>query len=101
MARDNGGKGGRVLQNINKGLTDKPRRGIRGGRLGQLGLGGDVGGKCRQLYLNNNKKPLKNYVVPANIPPSKLHLEFSDSEFCQSVRDTNPRELPACSILHL
>ena len=36
----------------------KPRveAGIRGGRWGWLGLGGDVGGKCRQLYLNYNKK---------------------------------------------
>ena len=28
---------------------------IRGGRWGWLGWGGVVGGKCRQLYLNNNK----------------------------------------------
>ena len=40
-----------------KGHTDKAKGGrIEGGRWGWLGQRGVVRGKCRQLYLNNNKK---------------------------------------------
>ena len=39
----------------------KPKWGkIEGGRWGWLGKGGMVGGKWRQLYLNNNKKRKDN-----------------------------------------
>ena len=39
-----------------KDTWTKPKRGrIEGGRCGCLGLGGVVGGKWRQLYLNNKK----------------------------------------------
>ena len=39
-----------------KDTRTKPRgSGNRGRRWGWLGLGGVVGDKCRQLYLNNNK----------------------------------------------
>ena len=33
---------------------------IKGGRWGWLGLGGVMGGKWRQLYLNNKKLKKKN-----------------------------------------
>ena len=47
-----------ITKKITQKNIRKPRveAGIRGGRWGWLGLGGDVGGKCRQLYLNYNKK---------------------------------------------
>ena len=45
-----------------KDTWTKPRRGgIRGGRWGWLGWMGVLGGKCRQLYLNNNKNKLINF----------------------------------------
>ena len=52
-----GGKGRRDFRNRYKGHMDitKVGCGIRGGRWGWLGSGGVVWGKCRQLYLNNNK----------------------------------------------
>ena len=52
-----GGEGRRFFRNMYKGHMDKKPRGggIRGGRWGWLGLGGMVGGKLRQLYLNNSK----------------------------------------------
>ena len=60
-------KGRSVLGNYYKGHMDKTKGGvIREERWGWLGLGGSVGGKCRQLYLNNNKKTimtLKNTMV--------------------------------------
>ena len=52
-----GGKGGRVIRSNYKGHMEKTKAGgIRGGRWGWLGLGGKMEAKCRQLYLNNNKK---------------------------------------------
>ena len=61
-----GRKEGRVFRNIYKGHMDKPKWGrIKDGKWGWLGWGGKWGavggGKWRQLYLNNNKKSLKNY----------------------------------------
>ena len=47
-----------------KDTWTKPRgSGIRGGRWGWLGLGGVVGSKCRQLYLNNNKIKKNRHVA--------------------------------------
>ena len=62
MRGDNGREGGRVFRNNCKGHMDKAKEGggLRGGRWGWLGLGGEIGGKCIQLYLNNNKIILKN-----------------------------------------
>ena len=43
-----------------KDTWTKPKGGrIEGGRWGMGGVGGVVGRKWRQLYLNNNKKSLK------------------------------------------
>ena len=43
-----------------KDTWTQPKAGrIEGGRCGWLGLKGLVGGKWRQLYLNNNKKKKK------------------------------------------
>ena len=51
------GKGGRVFRNNYKGHMDKIKGGGDQGReVGMAGVGGIVGRKCRQLYLNNNKK---------------------------------------------
>ena len=53
-------KRGGVFRNNYKGLIDKTKKGWDQGRRGRgLGWGGVVGGKCRQLYLNNNKKRKK------------------------------------------
>ena len=52
------GKGGRIFRNIYKGHMDKTKGGWnqrKGGKNG-WGRGRVVGEKCRQLYLNNNKK---------------------------------------------
>ena len=50
-----------------KDTWTKPRwGGSRGGRWGWLGWWGVVGGKCRQLYLNNNKIILKTHWVLFN-----------------------------------
>ena len=47
---------GTMLREMNHTWT-KPKRGrTKVGRWGWLGWGGVVGGKWRQLYLNNNKK---------------------------------------------
>ena len=57
MERDNGRvEGGRVFRNNYKGHMDKTKAGWKQGREGGIvGVGGSGGGKCRQLYLNNNK----------------------------------------------
>ena len=60
-----GRKGRRVFRNNYKGHMDKTKRGWKQGREVEMaGIGGVVGGKCRQLYLNNNKKP--NYFLFIN-----------------------------------
>ena len=52
-----GGKAEGFSGTCMKDTWTKPKRGrIKGGKRGWLGLGGVVGGKWRQLYLNNNKK---------------------------------------------
>ena len=51
-----GVKGGRVFWNKYKGHMDKAKGKWNQGReVGMAGMGGMGGGKCRQLYLNNNK----------------------------------------------
>ena len=56
MGGDNGAKQGGFSETTIKDTWTKPRGGgSRGGKWGWLGWGGVVGGKCRQLYLNNNK----------------------------------------------
>ena len=49
--------GGRVFRNNYKGHMDKTKEGWNQGRkVGMVGVvGGVVGGKCRLLYLNNNR----------------------------------------------
>ena len=61
MGGDNGGEGGRVSRNNYKGHMDKTKGGCNEGReVGMAVVGGRVvGGKCIQLYLNNNKTILK------------------------------------------
>ena len=57
---DNGGKREGFSGTSMKDTWTKTRGGgIRDGRWGCLGWGGLVGEKWRQLYLNNNKKPVK------------------------------------------
>ena len=52
-----GGKGEEFSGTTIKDTWTKPKRGrIKGGEWGWLGLVRVVGGKWRQLYLNNNKK---------------------------------------------
>ena len=51
---DSGGKGRRVFRNNCKGHMDKTKVGWNREGGGD-GWGGDARGKCRQLYLNNNK----------------------------------------------
>ena len=52
-----GGKGRRVFRDNYKGHMEKPRGAeISRGMWGWLAWGQVVGRKCRQLYLNNNKK---------------------------------------------
>ena len=47
---------------------DKTKEGWNQGReVGIAGVGGDVGGKGRKLYLNNNKKFLKAWVLDSYI----------------------------------
>ena len=47
-------------RDMDKGHMDKAKVGrFRGGRRGWVGQGAEVGGKWRQLYLNNNKKIYK------------------------------------------
>ena len=60
-----GGIEGRVFRNNYKGHMDKTKGGggNKGGRCIWLGWEGVVGGKCRQLYLNNNKVILKKIVI--------------------------------------
>ena len=56
MEGSNGGKRERVFRNMYKGHMDKIKGGrIQGGKWGWLGWEGVVGGKWRQVYLNNNK----------------------------------------------
>ena len=52
-----GGKGERVFRNNFKTHMDKTKGGVESGEEGGngWGWGGVVGGKGRQLYLNNNK----------------------------------------------
>ena len=39
------------------------------------GVGGSGGGKCRQLYLNNNKIIFKNYIISIQSPSQKnVHI---------------------------
>ena len=55
-----GGKGKGFFRNIYKGHMDKTKGGrFEGRRWGWLGWGKWWGEKCRQLYLNNNKRKLK------------------------------------------
>ena len=50
------GKEGRVFRNSYKGHMDKTKEGWNQRRdVGMAGVGAVVEGKCRQLYLNNNK----------------------------------------------
>ena len=58
---DNGGKKGKGHQGtcIKEPLTKSKRGRIEDGRWGWLGRGKVVMGSWRQLYLNNNKKKLK------------------------------------------
>ena len=53
MGVNNGGKGERVLRSIYKGHMNKTKGGC------EVGMN-RVGGKWRQLYLNNNNKNQKN-----------------------------------------
>ena len=50
-----GRRGGFSGTTIKDTWTNPRQGGIRGGRWGWLGWRGVVGGKCRQLYLSNNK----------------------------------------------
>ena len=54
------GKGGGVFRNNYKGHIDKTKWGWNQGE--EVGMAG-VGGKCRQLYLNNNKINKKNNLI--------------------------------------
>ena len=56
---------GRVFRNIYIGHMDKTKEGSgsKGGRWIWLGWGGEVGRKCREPYLNNNKVIFKNFQV--------------------------------------
>ena len=59
-----GRKGGRVFSNKYKGHMEKTKGEWDQGReVGMAGVVGSGGGKCRQLYLNNNKNKLKNMHV--------------------------------------
>ena len=50
----------RVFRNIYKGHMDKAKgQWDKGWKVGMAGVGGVVGRKWRQLYLNNNKKKVK------------------------------------------
>ena len=50
-----------VFRNNYKGHMDKIKGGWNQGReVGMAGVGGVVGGKCRQQYLNTNKIIFKN-----------------------------------------
>ena len=60
LGRDNGEGGsrkvGKVFRNIYKGHMDRAKGGWdQGWEVGMAGVGGVVGGKWRQLYLNNKK----------------------------------------------
>ena len=56
MGGDNGGRREGFSGTTIKDTWTKPKRGgIRRRRRGWLGSGRSGGGKCRQLYLNNNK----------------------------------------------
>ena len=57
-----GGKRGRVFRNNYKGHMDKTKGGGIRRKMGMTG----VGSKCRQLYLNNNKKNFlkKSWDIP-------------------------------------
>ena len=58
MGGNNGEKGGKVFRNNYKGYMDKTKGEWNQGReVGIAGWRGEMGGKWRQLYLNNNKKP--------------------------------------------
>ena len=53
--------GERDFRNNYKGHMDKTKEGWNQGReVGIAGVGGEVGGKGRKLYLNNNKKFFKS-----------------------------------------
>ena len=59
-----GGRGRRVFRNNYKGHMDKTNGGWKKRKkVGMAGVGGVVGVKWRQLYLNNNKKRKKNFSV--------------------------------------
>ena len=50
-----GEKERRVFRNMYKGHMDKTKeRQDQGWGVGMAGVGGEIGGKWRQLYLNNN-----------------------------------------------
>ena len=56
-----GGKGERLSEPYIKDTWKKPKGyRIKGGKWGWLRWKGVVGGKWRQIYLNNNKKMWKN-----------------------------------------
>ena len=44
-----GDNGGRVFRSYYKGHMDKPSRRVEAREVGLAGVGGSVGGKCRQL----------------------------------------------------
>ena len=50
-----GGKEGRDFRNSYKGHMYITKRGWNQGKEVGMAGGGEVGEKCRQLYLNNNK----------------------------------------------
>ena len=64
MERDNGGKREGFSGTTIKDTWTKPRAdGSKGGRWGRLRWLEVVGGKWRQLYLNNNKIKINKYIV--------------------------------------
>ena len=79
-----GGKEGRVLRNDYKGLMDNAKGGVESGEGGRDGWWGSEEGKCRQLYLNNNKtikRKNKNY---HNCFPAK-HILLCNNILCISI----------------
>ena len=75
-----GGKGGRVFRNMYKGTMDKTKGGQdEGWEVGMTGVGRVVGGKWRQLFLNNSKKvnKNKNYIKINNIIKYKMIFKSS------------------------
>ena len=67
MGGNKWGKGEGFSGTTIKDTWTKPKVGrIKGGKWGWLGWGGVVGGEWRKLYLNNNKKKLKNKIKKIN-----------------------------------